>query len=73
MIVDVISDLKSLHLNKKKPLIFCSCKEKWIVPKIYTPTKLSTYVLKLSFSVVNISNKFKQTVKYINKLLRDLI
>ena len=73
MIVDVVSDLKSLHLNKKKPLMFCSCKEKLIIPKICNPTKLSTYILKLSFSVVNISYNFKQTVKQMNKLLRVLI
>ena len=42
-------------------------------PDRFTPTKLSTYILKLSFSVVNISNNFKQTVKYMNKLLRVLI
>ena len=72
MIVDVISDLKSLHLNSKKNNFLC-CKEKWNVPKICTPAKLSTYILKLGFSVVNISKNFKQTVKNMNKLLRVLI
>ena len=66
--------LKNVTLKLiKKPLIFCSCKEKSIVSKIFTPTILSTYILKLSFSVVNVSNNFKQTVKYMNKLVRVLI
>ena len=41
-----------------------------IVPKICTPIKLSIYILKLSFSFVNISNNYNQTVKYMNKLLK---
>ena len=72
MIINVISDKKSSHLIKKKPLIFYSWKEKWIVPKICTPTKLSSCILKLSSSVMNISNNLQQTVTYMNKLLRVL-
>ena len=52
--------------------MFCYGKEKLFVPKICT-SKLSTFILKLSFSVVNISYNFKETVKYMNKLLRVLI
>ena len=36
------------------------------VPKICIPTKLSTYILKLSFNVVNISNKLLTNSKYMN-------
>ena len=38
-----------------------------------TPTKVSTYIIKLSFSAVSISINFKQTVEYMNKLQRALI
>ena len=39
-----------------------------IVPKICTPIKIFTYILKLSFSNVHISSKLKQAVKHKNMI-----